>query len=268
MANLPNIIEDVVKITYLTPENCEFYLTKNGFLALKARLPDEDGNFEADATDYKRVYLHRAFPFDNPTLYISVQGFVVDKKKLAEQEKQKAEEAEKAKSSESASADEPKAAETSEPKSEETSADNASSTADAKDTAPSADKTCDEKKPDEKKDDKPAPPPGEVKEIGLIQDISTFDEKSRSYLQAELDRKYFSPKLLTIASIKERHGFSYWETETTSGKISFTVQDTYRSIFKVDEDRIIISDVDGNRYEILSLDNFDKKSYKKIELYL
>lgn len=228
----PDIIKDIVKINYLSKDNSIFYLTANGFLALKARLPDEDGAIEADYTDYKRVTLHRAFPFDDPELYISVQGFVVDKKKQAEQEKEAAEK---------------KAKETEEGK----PADNAAVTP-----------------TDEKKDDKPAPPPGEIKEIGLIKDIKDFGEQEQNYLRAELARKYFSPVLLTIKDVKERHGFSYWETTTSAGAVSFTVQDTYRSIFRVSDDRIIITDIDGNRYEVPSLENFDKKSYKKIELYL
>ena len=55
-------------------------------------------------------------------------------------------------------------------------------------------------------------------------------------------------------------------------KKSFTLQDTFRSIIKSPRDdgteRIFILDVDGNRYEIPNVEALDRKSYKKIELYL
>ena len=106
------------------------------------------------------------------------------------------------------------------------------------------------------------------KEIGLIHEISSFDEETQKLLQEELERKYYAPVITRIYSVKERYGFSYWVVETSSGRMSFTLQDTYRSILKAGKDRIFIIDMDGNRYEIPDLNKLDFKSYKKIELYL
>ncbi len=106
------------------------------------------------------------------------------------------------------------------------------------------------------------------KEIGLIRDISEFDEATGKLLFDELDRKYYAPVITKIQNIKERYGFSYWVVETDSGHMSFTLQDTYRSILHAGKDRIFIIDMDGNRYEIPDLTKLDFKSYKKIELYL
>ena len=50
------------------------------------------------------------------------------------------------------------------------------------------------------------------------------------------------------------------------------MQDTYRSIIKATNpdgsERLFISDVDGNRYEIPDVEQLDRQSFKKIELYL
>ncbi len=105
-------------------------------------------------------------------------------------------------------------------------------------------------------------------ELGMIKELTDFGEDTVKILKAELNRKYFILKIKRILSIKERYGFSYWETECDEGKLNFTVQDTYRSIVKLSADRIYISDADGNRYEIESISALDKKSYKKLELYL
>jgi hypothetical protein len=65
-------------ILYLTEENAKFY-DKDGFLALEAFVPPKseyDLEDEASAVpqwqDLGRVFLQRAFPFNNPNKYISV----------------------------------------------------------------------------------------------------------------------------------------------------------------------------------------------------
>ena len=105
-------------------------------------------------------------------------------------------------------------------------------------------------------------------EIGIISDISLFDEETVKILKRELDRKYYIVKLKKIISVKEKYGFSYWKAETEYGEISFTLHDTSRSITKVGEDKLFISDVDANRYEIESYNALDKKSRKSLELYI
>lgn len=110
------------------------------------------------------------------------------------------------------------------------------------------------------------------KEIGFIRSLKDFDEPQRAMLLAELDAKYYMPKIKRIFSVKERYGFSYWKTECEFGEKSFTLQDTYRSITKAvnpdGSERLFILDVDGNRYEIPDVEKLDRKSFKKIELYL
>lgn len=106
------------------------------------------------------------------------------------------------------------------------------------------------------------------REIGMIAALSLFDGDTEALLREELARIYYTPKIRRIASMKERYGFSYWQVDTDDGELSFTVQDTFRNLLRIGEDRVAIFDVDGNRFEIESLSSLDRKSYKKIELYL
>lgn len=46
------------------------------------------------------------------------------------------------------------------------------------------------------------------------------------------------------------------------------MHDTFRNIAKITESRVVLTDVDGNRYEIDDVLALDGKSYRKIELYL
>ncbi len=108
----------------------------------------------------------------------------------------------------------------------------------------------------------------ESEEIGMIRSLSDFDEETRKVLSDELSRKYYTPHLIKILSLKETRGYSYWRVLSDAGEISFTLQDTQKSITKFGEDRAFITDICGSRYEIPSLEAFDKKSLKKIEIYL
>jgi len=173
-------LNDIVKVIYLNQGNSTFMI-KNNFLTLETNLENEENVLENKY--YDRVYLHRAFPFDNPFSYISV----LDK---------------------------------------------------------------------------------DSKEIGFIREMSDFHEESQKLIIDELHRKYYSPKIISILSVNERYGYSYWKVTTDAGPLTFTLQDTYRSILKVDTNRVYIVDMDGNRYEIPEVEKLDFKSYKKIELYL
>lgn len=109
----------------------------------------------------------------------------------------------------------------------------------------------------------------EGKEIGLIYSIKDFDDQTVEMLKTEIMRKYYSPVIAEIYSLKERYGFSYWKVRFEDGREqSFTMQDTFRNIIHTGEDSAILVDVDGNRYSIRSISSLDRKSYRKIELYL
>ena len=109
----------------------------------------------------------------------------------------------------------------------------------------------------------------ENKEIGLIYNIEDFDTETAQLLKTEIERKYYSPAIREIHTVKERYGFSYWKVTVEDGRtLNFTMQDTFRNIIRIDEDRAMLVDVDGNRYTIVSIAGLDRKSYRKIELYL
>ena len=107
------------------------------------------------------------------------------------------------------------------------------------------------------------------KEVGLIYKIDDLADNDRALIVTEIERKYYSPVIKSISALKERYGFSYWKVVGEDGKsFNFTMQDTFRNIIHTGEDSAILVDVDGNRYTISSITGLDRKSYRKIELYL
>ncbi|HOJ12495.1 MAG TPA: DUF1854 domain-containing protein [Clostridiales bacterium] len=112
----------------------------------------------------------------------------------------------------------------------------------------------------------------ENKEIGMIRSLSELSEKQRSIVIAELDNRYYCPTVHELKSVKNKLGYVYFEL--IIGRNSFkykkncAVKDVNKNIRMLDDDRLVIFDVDGNRYIIQSLTELDKKSLKRLEPYL
>ncbi len=105
-------------------------------------------------------------------------------------------------------------------------------------------------------------------EVGIISSLDLFDGEAGQLLREELERRYYAPVIRKILGLKERYGFSYWKVETAEGTMEFTLHDTYKSLIRVGGNRVVLLDVDGNRFEIPDVSALDRKSYRKIELYL
>ncbi len=107
------------------------------------------------------------------------------------------------------------------------------------------------------------------KEIGMIRSVrDDFSGDAVVLLYDELSKKYYTPVIKSISEMKDNYGFMQVKCDSNVGELSFGVRDIYRSIIKCGGGRVFILDVDGNRYEIPSLDDLDRASYKKLELYL
>ncbi len=105
-------------------------------------------------------------------------------------------------------------------------------------------------------------------ELGVIRSLEQFGTEMSSVLEEDLSRRYFIPKILEITALDEKFGNSYWTLKTNVGERIITVHDTFKNIIRIGEDRAIVCDADGNRYEIVSLSGLDRKSARRIELFL
>lgn len=107
----------------------------------------------------------------------------------------------------------------------------------------------------------------EGKEIGMIRNMEDFSPETVTILEEQLDRRYFAPEIARINSIREEFGYSYWQVVTDAGECRFTVRGG-QNITTLENHRVIIVDVDGNRFEIPDLQELDEKSKKKLERFL
>lgn len=110
------------------------------------------------------------------------------------------------------------------------------------------------------------------KEIGVIRSVKELSDTQAALVNEELDRRYYSPAVKEIKSVKDKLGYVYMELLVGGPDRAYerncAVKDVNRNIRMISDDALIIFDVDGNRYVVSSLSKLDKKSLKRIEPYL
>lgn len=108
----------------------------------------------------------------------------------------------------------------------------------------------------------------ENKEYGVIETIADLDDESRKLAEEELDRRYFTPAITKINSLKNDASMWKFDVETTRGHSDFYVRNWRDNAHELTSGRWQITSVDGGRYEILNLDALDDKSQILIEQLL
>jgi Domain of unknown function (DUF1854). len=103
------------------------------------------------------------------------------------------------------------------------------------------------------------------KEIGMIRSLGDFDEATAKLLEEQMQIRYFCPEITKVLSMKEEFGYSYWEAETTAGVCRFTVRNGGANAKLVTAVRLVISDVNGNRFVIPDIGKLGDKEYRMVE---
>lgn len=109
---------------------------------------------------------------------------------------------------------------------------------------------------------------GDNKEVGMIKSLVEFPDDTIKLLNRHINLRYFAPKITNINAIREEFGYSYWDTETDSGKCCFTVRTGGGNVTTVTDQKMLITDVDGNRFVIEDLSHLSEKEYKMIEMLM
>jgi hypothetical protein len=109
----------------------------------------------------------------------------------------------------------------------------------------------------------------EGNELGLLVDPRGLDRESRDLILDQADQVYFMPRITRIIRVDEQtRGVATWEVETDRGWSRFEMVPRSESVWYVGRDRVLIRDVDGNRYLIEDLNALDSRSRRWSELYL
>jgi len=98
------------------------------------------------------------------------------------------------------------------------------------------------------------------KEVGLLRAWRQLDRESRDLVQAALDRRYLYPVLTRIVSAKHLFGVAICVFDTDRGVREVTLRDIRDNVIYLGSSRILITDAEGNRYDIPNVDALDPTS--------
>lgn len=101
---------------------------------------------------------------------------------------------------------------------------------------------------------------GAGKEVGVLRDMAELDEETRSIFESELARRYFTPTIQTIDSLKQDGGMWLFKVQTQRGPAQFYVRNWRDSSQEISHLRFQIVSVDGQRFEIRDLNDLDERS--------
>jgi hypothetical protein len=107
-----------------------------------------------------------------------------------------------------------------------------------------------------------------AKEIGIIEDLEAFDEETKEILREQLRLNYFTPVIQKIMSIKDEYGYAYFHVMTDKGECNFAINMASNAVTKLSDSRLIIMDLDENRFEIRDVNALTQKERRKLDLFL
>lgn len=104
----------------------------------------------------------------------------------------------------------------------------------------------------------------EDEEIGVIKDMSILSKEYRKWIDEMLELRYFLPRITFIESVRTRRGAVEWKVDTDYGPREFVTWGLGDTLQEVKQDWYLVSDVDGNRYQIC-IPDLDPISTAKLE---
>ncbi len=109
-------------------------------------------------------------------------------------------------------------------------------------------------------------PDTKAREIGLIERLALFPEPVVAIINEQMNLRYFTPIITRVFDLKLEYGYAYWDVMTDRGACQFSMNSG--SIPHLSECRLLISDVDGNRFEIPDFTKLPQKDIKKMDMFL
>ncbi len=110
-------------------------------------------------------------------------------------------------------------------------------------------------------------PMGKREELFMIRRLSDLDEQSARLVAEELASRYYIPKITRIYSLHRRR-MIFLDAETDLGRRKITMQGHVGAVRLLEDGRVLLSDLDGNLYEIPDPRALSKADYRKIEVLL
>ena len=105
-------------------------------------------------------------------------------------------------------------------------------------------------------------------ELGIIRKISELSDDQAEIVRKELKKRYFIPDIISVSDVKEEFGSATWKTLTSAGEREFTMSDLGTNVRNLGNNKIMLTDVYGNRYYIPDITKADEKTQKVLEIWI
>lgn len=105
-------------------------------------------------------------------------------------------------------------------------------------------------------------------EIGVIESLKDVDKATREMILEQLNLHYFTPVIEKILDIKDEYGYAYFHVMTDRGECRFTINMGSNAVARLSDSRLLITDLDENRFEIRDVFALTQKEQRKLDLFL
>jgi hypothetical protein len=106
------------------------------------------------------------------------------------------------------------------------------------------------------------------KEVGVLRSLDGMDKESKQAVSTELDRRYFTPLITQIRTLRQDGGMWLFSVRTQRGPVDFYVRNWRDNSQELQPGRWQIQTVDGQRFQILNVDDLDARSQRLLEQLL
>jgi hypothetical protein len=103
-------------------------------------------------------------------------------------------------------------------------------------------------------------PDPEGKDFGLLRNWRRLDRESRDIVNGELNRRYLHPVVKRIMSLRDYFGVAVCVFDTDRGLREATLRDVRDNVIYLGQSRILLTDAEGNRYDIRDVGALDAAS--------
>ena len=107
-----------------------------------------------------------------------------------------------------------------------------------------------------------------AKEIGMIEKLSQLEPDQQEMIREQIKLRYFIPVIIKVMDVKDEYGYAYWHVQTNFGVCRFTTRMSGDAVVSLSDSRLMVTDIDGNRYEIPDHTKMDPHSQRLLFSYL
>lgn len=108
----------------------------------------------------------------------------------------------------------------------------------------------------------------DVSEVGMIRSLEALNETSRQAAERELCLRYVVPVITSIVQIRQEPAFWRLKVQTDRGPAELIMRNIHEHVRNIGERRLLITDIDGRRFEFHDTARLDARSKSLIRRYL